>query len=73
MRAAVHIVPAAGVELDRDSDARRPGTGIATAALQTVGMLGEAVDLVLIAVPAGSGRELVMQLLRNGEAADATV
>ncbi len=66
MRAAVHIVPAAGVELDR------AGTGIATAALRTVGMLDEAVDLVLVAVPAGSGRDLVTRLLENGEAADAT-
>lgn len=62
MKAAVHIVPAAGVELDTT------GSGILTAALRTVEALKEPVDLVMLAVPAGSANEFVAQLFENGAA-----
>jgi hypothetical protein len=64
MIAAVHVVPAAGVELDRESGRR--ATGIATAALRTVDAIAGPVDLVLVAVPAGRGWELAGELLEAG-------
>lgn len=71
MKAAVHIVPAAGVELDKANNTGRSGTagsGMATAALQTCDKLDQPVDLVLIAVPAGTAQNFVRQLFENGEA-----
>lgn len=73
MRAAVHIVPAAGVENDKGTGAgacpgRHAGSGIATAALQTCERLGQPVDLILLAVPAGSAEAYVARLVENGQA-----
>lgn len=67
MIAAVHVVPAAGVQADRA--AGRRATGIATAALRTVDAVTGPVDLVLIAVPAGRGWEFAGELLENGRRA----
>jgi len=64
----VHIVPAAGVQLDTTGSGKSAGQGIATAALQTVGRLDEDVDLILLAVPAGEAQAFVEQLLVNGQA-----
>ncbi len=71
MNAAVHIVPAVGVERDKRPavgvcPGRHAGTGIATAALHTCEQLDEPVDLILLAVPAGRAEAFVEQLRRNG-------
>ncbi len=71
MNAAVHIVPAAGVDRDKGPDTgvcpgRHAGTGIATAALRTCEELDGPVDLILLAVPEGCAEAFVEQLRRNG-------
>jgi hypothetical protein len=55
-RVAAHVVPAAGVHLDRACGGRNMrGSGIAHAALATADRAGGDVDLVIVAVPRGRG------------------
>ena len=69
MRATIHVIPAAGVDAEAHAGARRCGSGIATAALQTAERFGPAADLVLVAVPAGQGAQLAAYLQHNGAVA----
>lgn len=63
MRAAVHVIPcagilaAAGAKVELDS-------GIATMAIRTAERLEEPADLVLLAVPAGRGEDVAGRLQR---------
>lgn len=61
MRAAIHVIPAAGLSAEAQLG-RNGGSGIATAALQTAERLGAGADLVLVAVAAGEGPRLAEQL-----------
>ena len=65
MRAAIHVIPAAGLSAEAQLG-RNGGSGIATAALQTAERLdagaGAGTDLVLVAVAAGEGPRLAEQL-----------
>jgi hypothetical protein len=65
MRATVHVIPCVGILADagRSSDGRNNGTGIATAALRTAERLEAPADLVLIAVPAGTGQAVADRLV----------
>lgn len=69
-RVAARVVPLAGVLNDRPV-ARwhgNIGSGIAHAALEAVDDAGGVVDLVILAVPAGRGREIAGAIVL-GEAA----
>jgi hypothetical protein len=72
MRAAVHVIPCAGVLAEAGraaSRSGRAGSGLATAALRTAERLEAPADLVLIAVPAGDGHDLADRLLAAGDRA----
>jgi prephenate dehydrogenase len=67
MRAAVHVVPCAGVlRAAGEVSARRSGmggSGLVHAALAAVDRLDAPADLVLVAVPAGRGQELADRIV----------
>ncbi len=69
MNAAVHIVPALGVEADAArvaSNSGCAGSGITHAALVTADRIDGPVDLVLVAVAAGRGDRFVAHLRQSG-------
>jgi putative intracellular protease/amidase len=67
MRAAVHVVPCAGVLRAAGEVATRRGgmggSGLVHAALTAVDRLDAPADLVLVAVPAGRGQELADRIV----------
>lgn len=65
MRAAVHVIPCAGVLADASGHPNRP-SGIGAAGIRTAERLDEAADLVLVAVPAGQGQPFAERLLGRG-------
>lgn len=73
MRAAVHVIPCAGVlrcARDYGNGDGRPGNtphagdGVAHAVLTTAERLDQAADVVLVAVPAGHGHAFAKRLLK---------
>lgn len=66
MRAAVYVIPCAGVLQAAGEHGLHRGSGIVHAALRTAERLEEAADLVLVAVPAGSGQGLADKLVASG-------
>lgn len=62
MRAAVHVIPCAGVLKAAGEVGLNAGSGIARAGLQTAERLEEPADLVLLAVPAGAGAGIAAKL-----------
>jgi len=71
MNAAVSVVPAAGVTLDRNRgpDGRLNGSGIAHTALCTADALDGPADLIILAVPAGHADKLAASIVRKAEEA----
>lgn len=79
MRTAAHVIPCAGVLTAAGAFAERgrgrfgaaahAGDGLAHAVITTAERLEEAADVVLLAVPAGSGHALVDRLLAQGDRA----
>lgn len=66
VRASIHVIPAAGMRAEA-SAGRDGGSGIATVAMRTAERLGDAADLVLVAVAPGEGDRLA-DYLQGGQA-----
>lgn len=81
MRTAAHVIPCAGVlkcagafhaayqRTGRAGNAGSAGDGIAHAVLTTAERLEGPADVVVLAVPAGAGQDLVDRLLAQGDRA----
>lgn len=70
MRAAVHVIPCAGILQAAGERPPHRGSGLAHAALATAERLEQPADLVLVAVPAGQGQAVADKIIGAGRRAN---